>query len=138
MRVLLSVSFVCILPVALYMRVLLEVSFVWILPVPLYMWVLPAASFVWNLPVVPGKIKFSAKKIPNFLPGTLAIYRIVNIWNDQQMSLISHFRGFNSSFKKCRLKIANREWKMFHEELSAAVNKYWCVFSGRIIYTEKE
>ena len=54
------------------------------------------------------------------------------------MSLISHFRSFNSSFQKCRLKIANREWKMFHGELSAAANKYWCVFSGRIIYTEKE
>jgi hypothetical protein len=27
---------------------------------------------------------------------------------------------------------------MFQGELSAAVNKYWCVFSGRIIYTEKE
>jgi hypothetical protein len=37
------------------------------------------------------------------LPGTLAIYRIVNIWNDQQMSLISHFRSFNSSFQTCRL-----------------------------------
>jgi hypothetical protein len=35
----------------------------------------------------------------------------VNISNDQQMSLISHFRSFNSSFQKCRLKIANREWK---------------------------
>jgi hypothetical protein len=72
----------------------------------------------------PGKIKFCAKKFPNFLPGTLAFYRIVNIWNDQQMSLISHF--------------ANREGKMFHGELSAAANKYWCVISGRIIYTEKE
>jgi hypothetical protein len=36
----------------------------------------------------PGKIKFCAKKFPNFLPGTLAFYRIVNISNDQQMSLI--------------------------------------------------
>ena len=70
--------------------------------------------------------------------GTLAIYRIVNIWNDQQMSLISHFRSINSSFQKFRLKIANREWKIFHGELSAAANIYWCVFSGRIIYTEKE
>jgi hypothetical protein len=60
----------------------------------------------------------------NSLPGTLAFYRIVNISNDQQMSLISHFRSFNSSFKKCRLKFANREWKMFHGELSAAANKY--------------
>jgi hypothetical protein len=34
--------------------------------------------------------------------------------------------------------IDTSEWKMFHGELSAAVNKYWCVFSGRIIYTEKE
>ena len=92
----------------------------------------------WDFPRVPGKIKFCAKKFPNFLPATLAIYRIVNIWNDQQMSLISHFRSFNSSFQKCRLKIANREWKMFLGELSAAANKYWCVFSGRIIYTEKE
>jgi hypothetical protein len=29
-----------------------------------------------------------------------------------------------SSFQKYRLKIANRQWKMFHGELSAAVNKY--------------
>ena len=36
----------------------------------------------------------------------------------------SHFRSFNSSFQKCRLKIAKREWKIFHGELSAAVNKY--------------
>jgi hypothetical protein len=87
---------------------------------------------------VPGK-KFGNFLAQNLiLPGTLAIYRIVNIWNDQQMSLISHFRSFNSSFQKCHLKIANREWKMFHGELSAAANKYWCVFSGRIIYTEKE
>jgi hypothetical protein len=35
-----------------------------------------------------SKIKFCAKKFPNFLPGTLAFYRIVNISNDQQMSLI--------------------------------------------------
>jgi hypothetical protein len=55
--------------------------------------------------------KFCAKTFPNILPGTLAFYRIVNISNDQQMSLISHFRSFNSSFQKCRLKIANREWK---------------------------
>ena len=75
-------------------------------------------------PCRPGKINFSAKKFPNFLPGTLAFYRIVNISNDQQMSLISHFRSFNSSFQKCRLKIAKREWKMFHGELSAAVTKY--------------
>jgi hypothetical protein len=58
------------------------------------------------------------------LPEALAFYRNVNISNDQQMSLISHFRSFNSSFQKCRMKIANREWKMFHGELSAAVNKY--------------
>jgi hypothetical protein len=37
---------------------------------------------------VPGKIKFYAKKFPNFLPGTLVFYRIVNISNDQQMLLI--------------------------------------------------
>ena len=58
------------------------------------------------------------------LPGTLAIYHIVNIRNVQQMSLISRFRSFYSSFQKCRLKIANREWKMFYGELSAAANKY--------------
>ena len=75
-------------------------------------------------------IKITSKKFGNFLaqnlilPGTLAFYRIVNISNDQQMSLISHFRSFISSFQKCRLKIANRKWKMFHGELSAAVNKY--------------
>jgi hypothetical protein len=73
---------------------------------------------------------FYGKKFGNFLaqnlilPGTLAFYRIVNISNDQQMSIISHFRRFNSSFQKCRVKIANHEWKMFHGELSAAVNKY--------------
>jgi hypothetical protein len=48
------------------------------------------------------EIKFCAKKFQNFLPGTLAFYRIVNISNDQQMSLISHCRSFNSSFQKCR------------------------------------
>ena len=37
---------------------------------------------------------------------------------------VAPFFFFNSSFQKCRLKIANREWKMFHGELSAAVNKY--------------
>jgi hypothetical protein len=42
--------------------------------------------------------------------------------------LANNHTSFNSSFQKCRLKIANREWKMFHGELSAAVNKYWCVF----------
>jgi hypothetical protein len=34
------------------------------------------------------KLNF-APKIPNFLPGTLAFYRIITISNDQQMSLIS-------------------------------------------------
>ena len=34
-------------------------------------------------------IQFCAKIFPNFLPGTLEFYRIVNILNDQQMSLIS-------------------------------------------------
>jgi hypothetical protein len=37
---------------------------------------------------------------------------------------VAPFFFFNSSFQKCRLKIGNREWKMFHGELSAAVNKY--------------
>jgi hypothetical protein len=74
---------------------------------------------------VPGK-KFGNFLAQNLiLSGTLAFYRIVNISNDQQMSLIiTLFRSFNSSFQKCRLKIANRDWKMFHGELSAAVNKY--------------
>jgi hypothetical protein len=99
---------------------------------------LPLFFSSFFLRYVPGK-KFGNFLAQNLiLPGTFAIYRIVNIWNDQQMSLISHFRSFNLSFQKCRLKIANREWKMFHGELSAAANKYWCVFSGRIIYTEKE
>ena len=35
--------------------------------------------------------------------------------------------------------VVSKSWvEMFQGELSAAVNKYWCVFSGRIIYTEKE
>jgi hypothetical protein len=50
-----------------------------------------AAKFVQPIPIflaylvpkpwisIPGKIKFCAKKFPNFSPGTLAFYRIVNI-----------------------------------------------------------
>ena len=63
-----------------------------------YLWTGPyVAPFILLLfffkmlltPLRPGKIKFCAKKFPNFLPGTLAFYRIVNISNDQQMSLIN-------------------------------------------------
>ena len=64
-----------------------------------------------------GKIKFCAKKFPNFLPGTLAFYRIVNISNDQQMSLINTLPYLSFKFSKMssenrKMLVENALWRV--------------------------
>jgi hypothetical protein len=61
----------------------------------------------------PGKIKFGAKKIPNFLPGTLTFYRIVDISNDHVYIILPE------NTHQCLFTAAdNSPWNIFHSRFA--------------------